>query len=74
MHVVCQTKKISQNQKLGEIMKQPWNGPIDYNPNKRKASASVASENIELEDLSINDTEEENTHINLQNQIPHKFT
>lgn len=70
MHVVCQTKKISQNQKLGEIMKQPWNGPIDYNPNKRKASASVASENIELEDLSINDTEEENTHIDLQESDP----
>lgn len=51
-------------------MKQPWNGPIDYNPNKRKASASIKGENIELEDLSINDTEEENTHIELQESDP----
>lgn len=70
MHQVCQTKKISKNQNLGEIMKQSWNGPIDYNPNKSKTAAPVIDENIELEDLSIDEVEEETTHLDQQESDP----
>lgn len=70
MHQVCQTKKISKNQNLGEIMKQSWNGPIDYNPNKSKTAAPVIDENIELEDLAIDEVEEETTHLDQQESDP----
>lgn len=70
MHQVCQTKKISKNQNLGEIMKQSWNGPIDYNPNKSKTAAPVIDENIELEDLAIDEIEEETTHLDQQESDP----